>query len=162
MKSIGFQCVNLLRFSEATFCQEYTNHMDMWCGSWQTSTFGAQQAQTEIPALPFISHVISNCIYPVGTSVSSSTKCACMLGCFSHVWVFETLWTIAHQSLLSMGFCRQENWSGLLCPPPGDLSNPGIKPLSLMSPALAGGFFTTRTTWEVHKCSYTVQILKSV
>jgi len=47
-----------------------------------------------------------------------------------------------------MGFSRQEYWSGLLCPPPGDLPDPGIELLSLMSPALAGGFITTSTTWE--------------
>ena len=50
---------------------------------------------------------------------------------------------------LSMGFSRQESWSGLLCPPPGDLPDPGIKPASLMSSALAGRFFTTSVTWEV-------------
>ena len=47
-----------------------------------------------------------------------------------------------------MGFSRQEYWSGLPCSPPGDLPHPGIKPLSLMSPTLVGGFFTTSTTWE--------------
>ena len=46
------------------------------------------------------------------------------------------------------GFSRQEYWSGLLCPPPGDLPHPGIEPMSLDSPALAGGFFTTSATWE--------------
>ena len=50
--------------------------------------------------------------------------------------------------LLSMGFSRQEYWSGLPCHLPGDLPDPGIKPASLMFPALAGGFFTTNTTWE--------------
>ena len=50
-----------------------------------------------------------------------------------------TLWTVAHQAPLSMGFSRQEYCSGLLCPPPGDLPDPGIEPRSLMSPALAGG-----------------------
>ena len=54
------------------------------------------------------------------------------------------------------GFSSQEHWSGLPCPPPGDLPNPGIKPESLISPALAGRFFTTRATWEalgwVHVC----------
>ena len=45
-------------------------------------------------------------------------------------------------------FSRQEYWSGLPCPPPGNLPNPGIKPTSLMSPALASGFFTTSATWE--------------
>ena len=47
-----------------------------------------------------------------------------------------------------MGFSRQEYWSGLPCPPPGDLPDPGIEPSSLASPALAGGFFTTRIICE--------------
>ena len=46
------------------------------------------------------------------------------------------------------GFSRQEYWSGLPCLPPGDLPNPGVKPASLLSPALAGRFFTTSATWE--------------
>ena len=57
--------------------------------------------------------------------------------------------TVACQAPLSMGFSRQEYWSGLPCPLPGDLPDPGIKSMSLMSPALAGGFFSTSTTWEV-------------
>ena len=56
----------------------------------------------------------------------------------------------AHQASLSMGFSRQEYWSELPCPPPGDLPHPGIKPASLGSPALAGRFFTTSATWEAH------------
>ena len=67
----------------------------------------------------------------------------CVLRCFSRVPLFATLWTVAHQAPLSMGFSRQGYWRGLPCPPPGDLPNPGIKPMSLLSPALAGGFFTT-------------------
>ena len=57
-----------------------------------------------------------------------------------------------------MGFSRQEYWSGLPFPPPGELPDPGIELASLMSPALAGGFFTTSTTWEalagewIHVC----------
>ena len=47
-----------------------------------------------------------------------------------------------------MGFSREEYWSGLPCSPPGDLPNPGIEPVSLMSAALAGYFFTTIVTWE--------------
>ena len=46
------------------------------------------------------------------------------------------------------GIFQQEYWSGLLFPTPGDLPDPGIKPESLASPAMAGGFFTTRATWE--------------
>jgi len=54
----------------------------------------------------------------------------------------------SHQAPLPVGFSWQEHWSGLLCPPPGDLPDPGIEPVSLMSPALTGGFFSTRATWE--------------
>ena len=52
-----------------------------------------------------------------------------------------TPWTVAHQAPLSMGFSRQEHWSGLPFPPPMEIPNPGIKPVS---PALACGFFTTK------------------
>ena len=75
----------------------------------------------------------------------------CMLSRFSCVRVFATLWTIACQGPLSMEFSRQEYWSGLPCPPPGDLPDPGIWHVSLMSPALSGGFFTTSATWEVQQ-----------
>ena len=64
----------------------------------------------------------------------------------SHVQLFATLWTVVRQAPLSMGFSRQENWSWLPCPPPGDLSNPGIEPMSLMSPTLVGRFFPTNAT----------------
>jgi len=67
----------------------------------------------------------------------------CMLSRFSHVRLFATLGTVAHQAPLSMGFSRQEYWSGLSCPPPGDLLNPRNEPTSLISPALAGGLFIT-------------------
>ena len=60
-----------------------------------------------------------------------------------------TPWTVAHQAPLSMGFSRQEYWSGLPCPLPVDLPNPGIE-LTSMSPVLAGGFSTTSTTWGAH------------
>ena len=72
----------------------------------------------------------------------------CVLSLFSHVQLFGTLWTVAFQTLLSMGFSRQEYWRRLPCTPPGDLPNPGIEPASLMFPELAAGFFTTAATWE--------------
>ena len=53
-----------------------------------------------------------------------------VLSCFSRIQLFMTLWTVDHQALLSMGFPKQEYWSGLPFPPPGDLPNPGIKSLS--------------------------------
>ena len=66
-----------------------------------------------------------------------------MLSHFSHVQLFATPRTAACQAPLSMGFSRQGYWSGLSFPSQGDLPDPGIKPTSLKSPALAGGFFTT-------------------
>ena len=65
----------------------------------------------------------------------------------SHVQLFATLWTVAHQAPLSMGFSRQEYWSGLPFPSPGDLPHPVIEPVS---PALAGRFFTS---WEAPSMS---------
>ena len=68
---------------------------------------------------------------------------ACALSCLSRVQLFATPWTVAHQVPLSLGFSRQERWSGFPFPPPGGLSDPAIEPTSLTSPALAGRFFTT-------------------
>ena len=64
-----------------------------------------------------------------------------MLSHFSRVWLFAALWTIAHQAPPSFGFSWQEYWRGWPCSPPGDLPDPGVVPTSLMSPALASGFF---------------------
>ena len=69
----------------------------------------------------------------------------------SCVWFFATPWTIACQAPLFMEFSRQEYWSGLPCPPPGDLLDSGIKPVSPPSPALAGGFFTTEPSGKPHR-----------
>ena len=79
------------------------------------------------------------------TEYLNTFMCVYML---SHVWLFATLLTLAHQALLSMGFFWQETWSGLSFSPPGDLPNPGTGPESLMSSALAGRFFITSTPWE--------------
>ena len=68
-----------------------------------------------------------------------------VLSCFSRVPLFATPWTVARQAPLSMGFSRQEYRSGLPCPPPEELPDPGSL-MSLMSPALVGGFFTTSAT----------------
>ena len=84
---------------------------------------------------------------------------ACMLRCFSQVQLFVTLWTAAHQAPLSMGFSRQEYWSGLPCPRPGDFSHPEIEPASPANLALAGWFFTTSTNWEY---TYTLWYQESI
>ena len=65
-----------------------------------------------------------------------ATVHVCMLSCFSSVQFFVTIWTIAHQTPLSMEISRQEYWSGLPLPPPGDLPHPGIKGMSLIPPVL--------------------------
>ena len=77
--------------------------------------------------------------------------CVCVCVCvsaqpLSHLPFVVTPWTAAHQAPPSMGFPRQEYWSGLPFPPPGDFPNLRIKPVSPVSPALAGRFFTTEPT----------------
>ena len=94
---------------------------------------------------------MSACVrYPQSvTIVSFAVKgLVCMHACSvaSVVSDSATPWTVARQAPLSMGLSRQEYWSGLPRPPPGDLRNPGIEPVSLTSPAVAGGFFTTGAT----------------
>ena len=87
------------------------------------------------PGLPAGSPVLAS---PQGWSpaepLASETSTLCL--------TLATSWTVAHQALRSMGFPRQECWRGLPFPSPGNLPDPGIEP---MSPALAGGFFTTET-----------------
>ena len=83
-----------------------------------------------------------------------------LLNHFSHVRLLVTQWTAVRQAPLSTGFSRQQYWSWfvlvifqariLVCSSPGDLLDPGIGPMSLMSPALAVGFFTISGTWEAH------------
>ena len=88
------------------------------------------------------------CVYPPFMCVQSR---------FSHVQLFAILWTVARQVPLSMGFSRQEYWNWLVCPPPEDLPDPGIEPVSLMSSAVGGGFFTTSTTWDIKSESEVAQ-----
>ena len=80
-----------------------------------------------------------------------------LLSHFSRVQLCATPWTVACQAPLSIGFSRQEYWSGLPCPPPRDLPNPGIEPVTLTSSALAGVFFTIlagHIDWDpVHPCN---------
>ena len=81
--------------------------------------------------------------------------CMCVL---SRIQLFCDSWTVAHQASLSTGFSRQEYWMGLPFPPPGDLPDSATEPTSLVSPVLAGRFFTTAprgkpTHLENHKCT---------
>ena len=81
-------------------------------------------------------------------NLKSFHSIACMLNHLSYVLFFVILWTVACQAPLFMGFSRKECWGGLPCPPPADLLNPVSEPMSLLSPALVGRFFTMSTTWE--------------
>ena len=77
----------------------------------------------------------------------------CVLSHFSRVQLFVTPWTVAHQVPLSMELSRQEYWSGLPCPPSGDLPHLGIEPVSACVSCIAGGFFTHWATWKAHLCA---------
>ena len=83
----------------------------------------------------------------------------CVWACYS----LQSCLTLGHPmdcsppGSLSMTFIRQECWRGLPCPSPGNLPDPGIKPVSLTSPVLAGGFFITSATWEALSGIYTPQ-----
>ena len=75
--------------------------------------------------------------------ISEGDCASCVLSRFSCVWLCVILWTVACQSSLSMGFSKREYWSGLPCPPPRNLPDPGVEPASPAAPCIAGGFFTT-------------------
>ena len=79
---------------------------------------------------------------------SHRIESACVLSCSVMSDSLQHYEPVAHQAPLSMGFSRQECWSRLPCPPPGNLPDPGIEPKSFVSSALTGRFFTTSTTWE--------------
>ena len=80
--------------------------------------------------------------------------CVCVCACtLSHLQLFVTLWTVVCQAPLSLGFSRQDYWSQLPFPPPGDLLDLGIEPMSPVSPALAGGFFTAEPPGRPTLCN---------
>ena len=112
------------------------NPMDRW--AWWAAAYGVAQSWTQLKRLSS-STLRVLCEYQLGE---------CLLSRFSHVRLFVTPRTVAHRAPLSVGFSRQEYWNRLLCPPPGDLPDPGIKPAFLMTLGLAGQFFTTSATWE--------------
>ena len=77
-----------------------------------------------------------------------------MLSCFSCVQLFATLGTVALQAPLVPGILQARILQWVVCPLPGDLCDPGIKPSYSMSPALSDGFFTTSNTWEARSTQY--------
>ena len=105
--------------------------------------------------------MVLNPLYKNGTVFAFNLHiglCACTQS-LSRVRLFATPWTVARQASVSMSFPRQEYCSGLPFPPPGHLPDPRIEPASLLSLALAGGYFTTWVTWEaqpMHTFPYTL------
>ena len=96
--------------------------------------------------------------YHPWTPASRLLLCVCELCLFRHIWFFAMLWTRTRQAPLTMGFSRQEYWSGLWCPPPGGFPDPGTEPASLKSPALAGRFSATPATWKAYLAAKTLQL----
>ena len=88
-----------------------------------------------------------NCLWIADCCCLNTESCVCL--CAKLLQSCATLWTVACQAPLTMGFSRQEYWGGLPHPPPGDLPEPGIEFVSFTSPASADRFFTASTTWEV-------------
>ena len=93
-----------------------------------------------------VSHPAATMSVPIDKIQRRDTMCVCVL---SHVQLYVTRRTVTHQTPLSMGFSRQQYWSGLPFPTPRDLPNPGIQPVSLASSALAGGFFNSVPKAEI-------------
>ena len=113
-------------------------------GAWQTAVHGAAKDMDTNAATK---HITSRVCTHTHTHTHTSNLCMhakslqlCLTLC--------DLMDFSPPGSLSMGFSRQEYWSGLPFPPPGDLPNAGIEPTSLMSSALAGRFFITSATWE--------------
>ena len=133
---------------ESWHCSLVYIEVPMWNTAVIASSFILLPVSNEV-SIGVVSTTVSKiCFVPnilpeMGADSWTSQKC-----CFSRdfflftCWVmsnsFVTPWTVAHQAPLSMGFSRQEHWSGLPCPPPGDLPNPGTEPTSPEVPALAG------------------------
>ena len=110
--------------------------MQGWCKTnWELE--GPPRLQGSCPPFPVC--------WRTAHSTNSLTPTACLLSHFSRVWLFVTLWTAACQAPLSMGFSRQECWSGLPCSSPGDLPHSGIEP---GSPTLQADSLPSETPWK--------------
>ena len=106
---------------------------------------------------PWKPHIFKECISIVahgqGQPQGVLRVSACLPSPFRWVWLFATPWTVAHQALLSMGFSRQECWSGLPRASPGGLPDPGTEPRSLTFPALAGSLYPASTPGAPCTCA---------
>ena len=113
------------------------------------------QSRTQLKWLSMHAQLIYNVLLTsIGQQSDSVIHMCVYADLFSCIQLFVTLWNVACQAPLSMGFSRQEYWSGLPWPPPGDLPHPGIEPESLTSRALAGRFFITSAIREALSQTY--------
>ena len=103
------------------------------------------KSENQCIILSFVLRIMPQTCSSCAGEILSLSHCACRLCCFGRVRFYVTLWTVAWQAPLSMGFCRQENWSGWPCPPPSDLPHPGIRPISPASPRLHAGSIPTES-----------------
>ena len=122
-----YVCVSL----ELYFLSFQTNHWSLW----DTNKTSSKQLHLESKQHHLGTQIIKE-LYEMSSDGESYLKLVHIPSLFSHVWLFVSLWTIARQAPVSMGFSRQEYGSGLPCSPPGHLPDPGIEPVSLMAPAL--------------------------
>ena len=125
------------------------NHLNAVRGSfWLDALNRCHQSSLTVSEKPVGGLSLASVSWQLGTFIVLEFLCVYYVpSCFSCVRPFTTLWTVACQAALSMGFSRQEYWSRLSCPPPGDLPDPRMEPMSLMSCALAGRFFPTSARW---------------
>ena len=135
-------CIHLARQRKVNIQTKHKKHLQDFPGGPVVKNLSANAADTGSISSPGVLHVLH--------SNQSYALLLPLLSHFGRVRPCVTPWTAASQAPLSMGVSRQEYWSGLPCPPPGDLPDPGAESTSLMSPALAGEFFITSATWEAH------------
>ena len=114
------------------------------------------------PGCPVLGILQARTLEWVAISFSNAWKWKVKVKSLSHVRPSATPWTTAFQAPPSMGFSRQEYWGELPWPPPGDLPEPEIEPMSLMSPTLAVGFLTTSATWKALNLSCCAVLSHSV
>ena len=117
VQSLGQE--NSLEEGKATQSSILAWRIPMDRGAWRATAHRVTESRTQLKWLSRQAGIVS--LLPTHFT-------GCVLSCFSHVQLFATLWTVAHQSPLFMGFSRQEYWSELLRPPSKDLPHPGSSP----------------------------------
>ena len=132
-------------FQSCCHCWVFQICWHIECSTFTASSFRIWNSSTGMPSPPLALFIVMLFIPSPSDLIC---MCACVLSHFSCVKLCVTAWLQPTRLLCSWGFSGQEYWCGLLCPPPGDLPNPGIKPASFTSSSFAGRFFTTGATWE--------------